>query len=114
MSGSNTPRSTGPPRIGRIGQWGSTSSSNSRPGSSSTGGAGRIATFRDITSGAPQHPSHNNHGDEKEEDEKKKEGETWFAGGERRYAINNQWMRIGLDGADIRSQWDLSSKSKCQ
>ncbi|KAF7792011.1 hypothetical protein EIP86_003038 [Pleurotus ostreatoroseus] len=71
------------PRIGRIGAWGDSSASSSR--ASSTGP--RIATFRDLASGGePSRPPHG-HDDEDEDEEEdepeRKEGETWYAGGER-------------------------------
>ncbi|KAI0074896.1 hypothetical protein K474DRAFT_1664893 [Panus rudis PR-1116 ss-1] len=83
------PSSTGP-RIGRIGDW-----NNSPSGSSSGGGGGsgrRIATLRDLgSSGGPSMggfppPGGHAHGsddDDEDEDPARRDGESWFAGGER-------------------------------
>lgn len=79
-----------PRGVGRIGNWDGTNSSSSRSG------AQRIATLGDIgSSGAPPAPSgHSGHGhsssdddDDERGDAEKDEGESWFAGGERRYVV---------------------------
>lgn len=86
MSGqdnSSTPNPTGSgPRIGRIGQWGATGGTPS--GSNRSQSGARIATFRDLQSsgsgGRPARP-------DAEGDEEHSEGQTFFAGGERRYPV---------------------------
>lgn len=95
------------PRIGRIGEW--DNNAGSRPGSSkyvprprrhlsivavltSAYSSGRLATFSSLASsnaGPPRHPiAHDDDDDDDDDDDEgpPREGESWFAGGERRYA----------------------------
>ncbi|KAL5512443.1 hypothetical protein ACEPAG_3435 [Sanghuangporus baumii] len=81
----NTPRpSNSGPRIGRIGQWGS---SGSTPSNSRSSSAPRFATLGDLNSSSsrPSHPpGHFPAGDDNSsDDDNRREGQTWFTGGER-------------------------------
>ncbi|KAG1745085.1 uncharacterized protein EDB91DRAFT_1122372 [Suillus paluster] len=71
------------PRVGRVGDW---NTSNSQPGrnssSSSRGGFGSLSNLP--TSGGARMPGGPQVGDDDDDDDvENKEGETWFAGGER-------------------------------
>lgn len=99
-----SPRSHNPimsKKIGRIGDWNNsqarsdgfvsqlhlskaTSNASNRPRQGSSGP--RIATLRDTTQ--PDAPARHHASDDEDEDESaREEGESWFAGGERRLAF---------------------------
>ncbi|PAV15026.1 SEP-domain-containing [Pyrrhoderma noxium] len=90
------------PRIGRIGQWGGSSNSNS--GRSSSGR--RIATLSDIGSESgpsfsADFPTQDDQRGDNEEEENN-EGQNWFTGGERSgLSVQNPNSRQRVPGGDI-------------
>ncbi|SJL08724.1 uncharacterized protein ARMOST_12093 [Armillaria ostoyae] len=94
-------------RVGRVGEWGSSSGqpSNSSRGS---GGGSRFGTLRDIN--APSMPSPQSFGggsggrdsDEDDEDGPSEDRESWFAGGERSgISIQNPDRARGVPGGNM-------------
>ncbi|RXW20492.1 hypothetical protein EST38_g5365 [Candolleomyces aberdarensis] len=108
VGSSDWARSSDRPRVGRIGDWnnGGDSGSSSRPGSrgiATLGGLGGGSSSR----GPPRRPADDD--DDDDDDDENKAGESWFAGGERRYFDTRficflvSWLNIIDSGISVQN-----------
>ncbi|KAH7886744.1 hypothetical protein F5I97DRAFT_1869907 [Phlebopus sp. FC_14] len=81
------------PRVGRIGDWNNANNSST---SSRSGGSNRIATLASLSSAPPRAPVPS------DDEDDAKEGESWFAGGERSgISVQNPGSRGAVPGGQM-------------